>query len=415
MNVDIRANINVNNYGIINTENNINNNININTDINENDDTNDNNTDNNIEDHAEFHRKNCHKYNYIPTNLPATRRIIALGDIHGDYKLCIKLLKIAKVIDEDLNWIGGDTIVVQVGDQIDRCRPYNGNTCNMKDTTVDDENSDIRILKYFTALDKMAQKNIPPGKVISLLGNHELLNTQGYFNYVSYKGIKKFNEYIDNEKPQLVFQSGEEARKYAFRPGNKYGKFLGCSRLGAVIIGSNLFVHAGLIDHFINEMGIEKSGDLDDINLKIKKWLLGIINQESIEKIISGDENYYSMFWNRILGKLPPNIKNTDKRCSDNITKVLKIFKINSMIIGHTPQSFFSNDKINGTCSNQVWRIDNGSSKAFDIFDDVYITSKKEYTDEARRPQVLEIINDNEFNVLFDTNDDKKYKKRYKS
>ena len=359
-----------------------------------------------------LHRKNCSEYNYIPTNLPATRRIVALGDIHGDYNLCIKLLEIAKVINKDKKWIGGDTIVVQVGDQIDRCRPNNGNLCNMKETTVDDEHSDINILKYFTELDKQAQKNIPPGKVISLLGNHELLNVQGSFNYVSHEGIEKFIDYKDPVNPQLLFQSGEEARKYSFRPGNEYSKFLACSRVGAVIIGSNLFVHAGLIDHFITQMGIEKGSDLDDINLNIKKWLLGLINHESIEKIISGEEQYFSMFWNRILGKIPPDIKNTEEICSENITKVLKIFKINSMIIGHTPQSFLSNNKINSTCSNKIWRIDNGSSKAFDKFDDMITEHNK--IDIARRPQVLEIINDDEFNVLIDNNDDHLYTERRK-
>ena len=365
----------------------------------------------------DLHNNYCHKYNYMPTNLPATRRIVALGDIHGDYKLAIKLLKIAKVIDENLNWIGEDTIVVQVGDQIDRCRPSNGNTCNMKHTTVDDENSDIRILKYFTKLDNQAQKNIPPGKVISLLGNHELLNVQGYFDYVSYKGIKKFTDYIDTDKPQLLFQSGEEARKYAFRPGNKYAKFLACSRIGAVIIGSNLFVHGGLIDLFIERMNITDRSHLDNINLKIKEWLLGLIEQQSIEDIISGNKSYYSMFWNRILGNLPPNIKHTDKRCSDNITQVLKILEIGSMIIGHTPQSFLTSNenndyKINSTCSDKIWRIDNASSKAFDKFDDIYNGTNQQFLNEARRPQVLEIMNDNEFTVLLDEKDDEKYKTR---
>lgn len=363
-------------------------------------------------DMEDFHQENCANYNYIPTNLPATRRIVALGDIHGDYNLCIKLLQIAKVIDDKLEWIGGDTIVVQVGDQIDRCRPNDGNSCKMKESTIDDEHSDILILKYFTQLDKKAQKNNPPGKVISLIGNHELLNVQGSLNYVSHEGLEKFSDYKDPVNQQLLFQSGEEARKYSFRPGNEYSKFLACSRIGAVIIGSNLFVHAGLIDHFITQMGIKKGSDLDNINLNIKKWLLGIINKESIEKIISGEEKYYSMFWNRILGKIKPDVKNTEEICSENITKVLKIFKIESMIIGHTPQSFLSNNKINSTCSNTIWRIDNGSSKAFDKFDDMIAEHNK--IDIARRPQVLEIMDDNQFTVLIDKNDDHLYTERRK-
>jgi hypothetical protein len=36
-------------------------------------------------------------------------RIIVLGDIHGDWELTIKLLKLAKVIDDNNKWIGGET------------------------------------------------------------------------------------------------------------------------------------------------------------------------------------------------------------------------------------------------------------------------------------------------------------------
>jgi len=338
----------------------------------------------------------CKDYTYIPTILPKARRIIAIGDIHGDYKLCIKLLKLAKVINDKLEWIGQDTIVVQVGDQIDRCRPYNGKTCSMKDTTMNDEHSDIKILEFFTKLDKLAQKSIPPGKVISLLGNHELLNAQGYLNYVSYEGINNFQDYKDPQNPNLIFSSPEDARKYSFKPGKEYAKFLACTRLGAVIIGSNLFVHAGIIDHFINQLNIKKTNDIADINLKIQKWLLGLINGDHIKDIISGNE--FSMFWNRILGNIPKNVSLEDPRCSEYIKEVIKLFAINSMVIGHTPQSFLFNEKINATCSNKIWRVDNGSSKAFDIFDKEIIETGK--ISEARKPQVLEIINDNEFNVL---------------
>ena len=344
----------------------------------------------------QYFSKNCKGYDYIPTIFPKTRRIIAIGDIHGDYDLCIKLLKIGKVIDDNLNWIGNDTIVVQVGDQIDRCRPYNGMNCNMKDTTMDDEHSDIKILKFFTKLDKMAQKNSPPGKVISLLGNHELLNAQGYFNYVSYEGIQQFNDYTDPTNPNIIFKSAEEARKYSFRPGKEYAKFLACTRLGAVIIGSNLFVHAGILDHFIRQLNLESVEDLEDVNIKIQKWLLGLLDKKYIDDIISGST--YSMFWNRILGNLPKDITFKDPRCHDYISEVVKLFKINSMVIGHTPQSFLFNEKINGTCSNKVWRIDNGSSKAFNVFDHEYM--KTGSVTESRKPQVLEILNDEEFNVL---------------
>jgi len=41
------------------------------------------------------------------------RRIIALGDIHGDYDKLVKVLRHANLIDRKNNWIGTDTILVQ--------------------------------------------------------------------------------------------------------------------------------------------------------------------------------------------------------------------------------------------------------------------------------------------------------------
>jgi hypothetical protein len=72
----------------------------------------------------------CSKYNKEQISIfPPVKRIIVLGDIHGDYNMMIELLKLAKVIDDKDNWIGDETYVVQVGDQIDRCRPKIGSTC----------------------------------------------------------------------------------------------------------------------------------------------------------------------------------------------------------------------------------------------------------------------------------------------
>ena len=46
---------------------------------------------------------------------PPPKRIIALGDNHADKSQVILGLQIGGVIDDSLNWIGGDAIVVQTG------------------------------------------------------------------------------------------------------------------------------------------------------------------------------------------------------------------------------------------------------------------------------------------------------------
>jgi hypothetical protein len=362
-------------------------------------------------------KKYCSRYSFTPFIFNKVKRIVVLGDIHGDYDLAIKLLTISKVAkirksndnpnkskknnkldlssenDElELEWIGKDTYVVQVGDQIDRCRPIGSKTCDNPNTIrlSDDENSDLKILKLFTKLHEAAKKD--GGAVISLLGNHELMNSLGETQYVSFVGLKEiFEKYkVDG----IEFNDGADARKHAFKPGNKYANLLGCSRNAAVIIGSNLFVHAGLIDTFIEKIGLDDLNDFESVNILIKKWLLGLVNTNDINTLVKSQD---SMFWTRILGSIPAGKPMEYEECKNNVTNVLKLFNINGMIVGHTPQSFLFNKDINATCSNKIWRVDNGSSKAFNPYDKYYLDHGKQHHN--RRPQYLEILNDTEFNI----------------
>lgn len=41
------------------------------------------------------------------------RRIVALGDLHGDLPNTLEILKFSNLIDKDHHWIGGDAIFVQ--------------------------------------------------------------------------------------------------------------------------------------------------------------------------------------------------------------------------------------------------------------------------------------------------------------
>jgi hypothetical protein len=336
----------------------------------------------------------CDPYKYVPSIFDAKEKVVVFGDIHGDFHLALDMFTKAKLIsheDEKYKWIGGDTYVVQVGDQIDRCRP-GPLPCSNENTTYNDEDSDIKIMEFFNDLALQAQA--VGGNVISLLGNHELLNAMGQVHYVSYEGLKGFEGYKD-PKTGRVFKEGVDGRIHAFQPGNQYAKMMGCTRYPAVIIGSNIFVHAGIIDALIEEINLKGKDDFEKINIKVRRWLLGLLDEKYVEHIIKYSE--HSMFWSRILGKIPPGVSLTDKKCMDNITNVLKLFNVGSIVVGHTPQSFLSSNDINSTCSNKVWRVDNGSSAAFNNFDPSFVENKVAST--SRRTQYLEIIDDNTYFV----------------
>ncbi len=379
------------------------------------------------DDEKEF-MKTCSGYKYTPTILATVDKIFVFGDIHGDITLAYELFKLSNcvkinanpkeqnlkntIVDPDT----GDTFtwietkhkicIVQVGDQIDRCRP-DKYSCDQKEATINDEGSDIKILKLFNALDKLASNfNC---RVISLLGNHELMNVAGNLNYVSYEGLKQFDDKI-NPETQQKFKSGYEARTFLFKTGNQYAKLLGCSRTATIIIGSNLFIHAGIIPKIAEYYGIKQdTTNLKVINRLIRKWLLGHLTDDKIAEKYVGElveAKTISPFWNRILGTLPKNININDQRCTKFLKKGLNLLQfdnmlINRIVVGHTPQwhdisidnkNIPHVDGINGTCGNTIIRVDTGSSKAFASFDSQYMATG--VISQNRAPQILEINNE---------------------
>ena len=112
-------------------------------------------------------------------------RIVAVGDLHGDYDNFIKILKQPeiKIIDDDGNWIGGKTHLVQIGDVMDR----------------GDEAKDI-----FDFLKRLAKEaEAAGGKVHILIGNHEELNIiNRAFEFENYVTVKQFVDFIPEEYRQ---------------------------------------------------------------------------------------------------------------------------------------------------------------------------------------------------------------------
>lgn len=62
----------------------------------------------------------------LPTKAPEhvegqyIRRIVAMGDLHGDYDNALNVLKMADVVDENGSWTGNIDYFVQTGDIVDR-------------------------------------------------------------------------------------------------------------------------------------------------------------------------------------------------------------------------------------------------------------------------------------------------------
>ena len=96
------------------------------------------------------------------------RKVVVIGDLHGDIDGLLATLYVARLIDVGGNWIGGDTVIVQLGDQIDRKR-VNGSDVSV----TSPRHPELEVLQYVEWLNKEAEKQ--GGQFISLLGNHELI------------------------------------------------------------------------------------------------------------------------------------------------------------------------------------------------------------------------------------------------
>lgn len=289
--------------------------------------------------------------NVLPTVLPKCERIVAIGDIHGDLDLAIRSFKLAKLINDKFEWIGKNSIVIQVGDLIDSCRPQINPGCNIN-PYKNDVGQDMKVIEFFEDMHKKAVAK--KGAVYSLLGNHEILNSQGIFDYVSYNNMN-------------------ENRKELFEPGGDLAIKMACTRPVVLIIGSNLFVHGGLLPSLFTYEGnqLPAKEQLKRINHMIRMWLMKKLGpNDNIETLL--DDPEISPFWSRYFGFEEANCKTADK--------LLKILKIGKIVIGHTPQ-----ESINSICDEAIFRIDGGFAHSFGY---------------PRKIQVLEILNDYQYNIL---------------
>jgi len=352
--------------------------------------------------------KDCPDQTYVPTVLPAAKRIIVIGDVHGDYELAKKSFEIAGLIspdDDSLKWIANppDTIVVQVGDQIDSCRPiklskYNCHTTKEKG----DVGEDIKTIEFFNKMHQIASDS--GGAVYSLLGNHELMNAAGKtdddYIYVSYENYYNYR-YEDGNK----IYEGPPGRMESFKPGGPVAKILACQRASVLIIGSNMFLHAGLLPGLVRRLdylNIDDQSKLKYLNAVVRKWLLNKVlepeQKKDIEIILNNDKrnpthHTISPFWTRVFGEIQTDEKIVSTKCKE-IQDTLQIFKVGHIIVGHTPQ-LVHQDGINGTCNDdgnvsRVYRVDGGFSRGFKIWS------------HSNMVQVLEIVDDHKFNIISD-------------
>lgn len=272
-------------------------------------------------------------------------RIVAVGDVHGDYEQFAAVLASAGLIDGDGNWTGGKTHLVQTGDVVDR-------------------GPDSRaVMDLLMKLEKQAAA--AGGAVHALIGNHEAMNVYGDLRYtspgefasyahggeasrdISYGGHSTVRE---PAKPQIVriamtadSPAGFAEHRAAFAPDGAYGRWIR-SHNTIIKIDRTLFVHAGLGakygDWTLDRINDEVRAELNDFT----KLHGGIVTDEQgplwYRGLASGDE--------QTLAPL--------------VDALLKHFDVDRIVVGHT----YAQAAITPRFGGKVVLIDIGLSRVYD-------------------------------------------------
>ncbi len=253
-------------------------------------------------------------------------RIVAIGDVHGDYDSFVEVLREAELINRRRNWIGGETHLVQVGDLPDRG----------PDTD--------QIIELMQKLEEQAEDD--GGRVHSLIGNHEAMNMLGDLRYVhpgEYEAFRGRNsrdlrdrfyaqhiqQMLAND-PEFVaddayrdsfdarFPLGYVEHRFAWAPNGEIGEWV-LQHNAVIKINRSLFLHGGL--------GPELLGtDLDTINATIRDELGGNLGEEQ-----GLSEVDYGPLWYRGLAQNPEYMEQA------HVDALLSFYDVDRIVIGHTP------------------------------------------------------------------------------
>ena len=199
-------------------------------------------------------------------------RVVAIADIHGAYDAMVETLQSADILDEELQWSGGQSHLVIVGDILDRGP------------------------KSRAAMDLLmrleGEAESVGGRVHVLIGNHESMILTGDMRYVSAEEYAAFasEEDLDHraewyelfvareggdptelkQKFDKKFPVGYFAMRRAFRADGHYGQWLLKKNIIAVINGT-AFVHGGL-PPLVADIGLE------GINGNLQQELVRYVN-----------------------------------------------------------------------------------------------------------------------------------------
>lgn len=193
--------------------------------------------------------------------LHAASRVVAIGDVHGAVDGLTSILRESGLIDAAGKWVGGDAILTQTGDLLDR------------GTAVRE------VMDLMMRLQNEAAA--AGGEVVVLLGNHEQMNLIQHFRdvnpaaYAAFGGEESAAARNDafarwkaweqggpaaaaatRQRFDQLYPAGSLAYRQALGPDGRYGRWLRSLPVAAIRAGV-LFQHAGLSAQYA-DLGVEE-------------------------------------------------------------------------------------------------------------------------------------------------------------
>jgi hypothetical protein len=266
-----------------------------------------------------------------PCDIQTTERVVAVGDIHGAFDNFVAILRAAQVIDNRNRWSGQRAVLVQTGDILDR---------------GPDSRKAIDLLRR---LERDAQR--AGGRVVSLLGNHELMRLVTDWRYVSAGEIEAFRNGDSAQLRDQVFatlsQQAEQRAKtegrefdaaayreqfmkevplgmielrQAFGPQGEYARWIK-ERPTVARINGVLFLHGG-ISPDIAGLGCE------GINAAVTKELAALPPPEQAASLMAASET--GPLWYRGLAL------QSEEELAPVVPGILDQMKARAIVIGHS-------------------------------------------------------------------------------
>lgn len=250
----------------------------------------------------------------------AAGRIVAIGDLHGDLEAARAALRLAGAIDDQERWVGGDLVVVQTGDILDR------------------GDDDVAMVFYLDDLEGAAAR--AGGRLVLLNGNHELINAAGDFRYVSTGAFSACRGLL-SPTPNARELTDDDVRIACFGPGGLLARRL-ATRDTIAIVGDTVFVHGGILPEHV-------AYGIDRFNREVGGWLAGG----------SGPPSWLQSRQNPVWYRGYSDGIPAPETC-DTLQQALDLLGAKRMVVGHTIQQ-----QINSACDGRIWRIDVGMSAHF--------------------------------------------------